>query len=108
MAKYTGHTSGSMNVHPTDYDQFQKFGHPGKYSALKIVNNGTGSFTGSDYGAGALIVGESSATGHADLSGGGRVNLAHLTVGTQYDFSLTEVACNAKTVYVLKRNPKIT
>ena len=66
------------------------------------------SFTGSDYGAGALIVGESSATGHADLSGGGRVNLAHLTVGVQYDFSLTEVACNAKTVYVLKRNPKIT
>ena len=108
MAKYTGHTSGSMNVHLTDYDQFQKFGHPGKYSALKIVNNGTGSFTGSDYGAGALIVGESSATGHADLSGGGRVNLAHLTVGVQYDFSLTEVACNAKTVYVLKRNPKIT
>ena len=99
--------SSSMNVHPSDYDHFQKFGHPGKYKGVQTVNNATGSFTASNYGAGALIVGESSTTGHADLSGGGRVNLAHLTVGTQYDFSLKEVACNAKAVYVLIRNPKI-
>ena len=97
----------AINDHPSDYTQFQKFGHPGKYRSLKIVNNATGSFTGSDYGAGGLIVAEASTTGHADLSGGGRVNLAHLTVGTQYDFSLKEVACNAKAVYVLIRNPKL-
>ena len=104
----SGEQSESINVHPTAYNQFQKFGHPGKYKSLKIINNATGSFTASTYGAGALIVGEASTTGHADLSGGGRVNLAHLTVGTQYDFALTEVACNAKAVYVLIRNPKLS
>ena len=98
----------AINDHPSDYDQFQKFGHPGKYKSLKVINNATGSFTASDYGAGALIVGEASTTGHAKLSGGGIVDLAHLTVGTQYDFSLTEVACNAKAVYVLIRNPKLS
>ena len=100
--------SSSINQHPSDYDQFQKFGHPGKYKSLKIINNATGSFTASDYGAGAIILAETSTTGHADLSGGGRVNLAHLTKGVQYDFSLKEVACNAKVVYVLIRNPKIS
>ncbi len=99
--------SSSINQHPSDYDQFQRFGHPGKYKSVKVINNATGSFTASDYGAGALIVGEASTTGHAKLSGGGIVDLAHLTKGVQYNFSLTEVACNAKAVYVLVRNPKI-
>jgi hypothetical protein len=103
----SGEQSESINVHPTAYTQFQKLGHPGKYKSLKIINNATGSFTASDYGAGAIILAEASTTGHADLSGGGRINLAHLTVGAQYDFSLKEVACNAKVVYVLIRNPKI-
>ena len=108
MASNDNFPSSSMNTHPSDYDHFQKFGHPGKYKSLQIVNNATGSFTASNYGAGALIVGEASTTGHADLSGGGRVNLAHLTKGVQYDFSLKEVACNAKEVYVLIRNPKLS
>ena len=97
----------AISDHPSDYTQFQKFGHPGKYKGVSVINNATGSFTGSKYGAGALIVGEASTTGHADLSDGGRINLAHLTVGIQYDFSVKEVACNAKAVYVLVRNPKL-
>jgi hypothetical protein len=98
----------AINDHPSDYDQFQKHGHPGKYKSLHIINNATGSFTASNYGAGGIILGETSTTGHAKLSGGGIIDLAHLTVGTQYDFSLTEVACNAKIVYVLIRNPKLS
>ena len=90
MASNDNFPSSSMNTHPSDYDHFQKFGHPGKYKGVQVINNATGSFTASNYGAGALIVGEASTTGHADLSGGGRVNLAHLTKGIQYDFSQTE------------------
>ena len=95
----------NMHEAPADYNDFQNKGHVGKYSGLMAaVNNATQSFTGSYYGAGALIVGESSATGHAHLSNGGSLNLAHLTVGTLYEIGVKEVACNAKTVYVLKRN----
>ena len=48
----------AINDHPSDYDQFQKHGHPGKYKRVHVINNATGSFTASTYGAGALIVGE--------------------------------------------------
>ena len=40
--------SSSMNVHPSDYDRFQKFGHPGKYKGVQTVINATGSFTASN------------------------------------------------------------
>ena len=49
------------------------------------------------------MVGESSATGTILTSGGESVNIAHLTVGTIYDFSLAKITVNAKTVYALKR-----
>jgi len=98
----------AINDGPGGEEEGQKKGKRGKDEGVHVINNATGSFTASTYGAGALIVGEASTTGHADLSGGGRVNLAHLTVGTQYDFALTEVACNAKAVYVLIRNPKLS
>jgi hypothetical protein len=49
------------------------------------------------------MIGESSATGTILTSGGGSINIAHLTVGTIYEFSLTKITVNAKTVYALKR-----
>tara|TARA_Y100001937_G_C7107960_1_gene326014 strand:- start:1300 stop:1599 length:300 start_codon:yes stop_codon:yes gene_type:complete len=84
-------------------NQFKKFGDPGKYFAALSVNNTTTDFTGSNYGYGAVMVGESSATGTIILSGGGSINIAHLTVGQIYDLSPAKITVNAKTVYALKR-----
>ena len=39
--------------------QFNRLGHPGKFTAVQIVNNTTVNFTGSNYGYGALMVGVS-------------------------------------------------
>jgi glutamate/tyrosine decarboxylase-like PLP-dependent enzyme len=85
------------------YNVFERLGHPGRYYGTKVVNNTTVDFTGSNYGYGAVMVGESSATGTILTSGGESVNIAHLTVGTIYDFSLAKITVNAKTVYALKR-----
>ena len=90
---------------------FDKFGHPGKFKEVVVLNNETGSFTGSHatgagndhgHGAGGIIVGESGATGEVHLTHGGVVNLAHLAHEVQYDLSVSEVRVNAKAVYVLK------
>jgi|TARA_R100000479_G_scaffold173603_2_gene120021 hypothetical protein len=85
------------------YNVFERLGHPGKYYGIKTVNNATVDFTGSNYGYGAVMVGESSATGTILTSGGGSVNIAHLTVGTIYELSPAKITVNAKTVYALKR-----
>ena len=86
-----------------DYNQFERLGHPGRYTAVTPVNNATVDFTGSNYGYGAVMVGESSATGTIILSDGGAINVAHLTVGTIYELSPSKITVNAKTVYALKR-----
>ena len=88
---------------PADYNQFERIGHPGRYTAVKSVNDETVNFTGSDYGYGAVMVGESSATGTITLSGGGAINIAHLTVGSIYELSPAIITVNAKTVYAFKR-----
>lgn len=85
-------------------NQFEKFGHPGKYWAVQTVKNTTVNFTGSNFGYGSVVVGESSAAGTITLSGGGSVNIAHLTVGTIYELSpLKIVESGNKSVYVFKR-----
>ena len=88
----------------TDATQFDRLGHPGKYWSSQIVKNTLVAFTGSNYGYGAVVVGESSAAGTITLSGGGSVNIAHLTVGTVYELSPTQIdETGNKTVYVFKR-----
>ena len=83
---------------------FERLGHPGKYTAVQSVKNTQADFTGSNYGYGTVIVGESSAAGTITLSGGGNVNIAHLTVGTVYELSPTKIVESGnKTVYVFKR-----
>jgi carbamoylphosphate synthase small subunit len=85
-------------------DPFTKFGHPGRYTAVKTVQNTTVDFTSSNYGYGAVIVGESSAAGTITLSDGGDINIAHLTVGTIYELSPRKVVESGnKAVYILKR-----
>ena len=87
----------------SNYNVFERLGHPGKYFGVLSVNNTTTDFTGSNYGYGAVMVGESSATGTITLSSGGSINIAHLTVGQIYDLSPAKITVNAKTVYALKR-----
>jgi len=85
-------------------NQFSKFGHPGKYYATQLVKNTTVNFTGSNFGYGTVIVGESSAAGTIELSGGGSINIAHLTVGTVYELSPKRIVESGnKSVYVFKR-----
>ena len=83
--------------------QFNRLGHPGKFTSVQTVNNATVNFTGSNYGYGALMVGESGATGTLTLSDGGTINIAHLPHEVLFEFSVAKVACNAKAVYVFKR-----
>jgi hypothetical protein len=85
-------------------NEFKILGDPGKYFAVQTVKNTTVNFTASNYGYGAVIVGESSAAGTITLSGGGTVNIAHLTVGTIYELSPSKIIESGnKAVYVLKR-----
>ena len=91
-----GWRSGSNN-------QAERLGHPGRYySAVTVTSAATASFTGSQFGYGAVIRG-ASAVGFIDLSGGGRISLADLVVGQPYELSPAKVACTGGTVYVLKR-----
>ena len=81
-----------------------KFGPFGKYNEVVLVNNATKTFTvGTDVGAAAIIVGESSATGTITLARGGAIDISHLTVGVLYEIGISSITVNAKDVYVLKR-----
>jgi hypothetical protein len=93
-----------INYTSSAYNQFEALGHPGKYYNVQTVQNGTADFTGSNFGYGAVMVGESSAAGTITLSAGGTINIAHLTVGTLYQLSpIKIVESGNKAVYVFKR-----
>ena len=88
-------TTGSREIRLT--------GHPGKYTTATSVKNTTVAFTGSMQGYGAVVVGESSAAGTITLTGGGSVNIAHLTVGVVYELSPSVIVESGnKTVYAFK------
>jgi len=105
-----------MAVQPYDYpasqaDDFERKGHPGRF--LKSITCGTGTtfFTGSNFGAGGIIV-PSGTTGTASLSAGGTVPLASVagtaTAGNSIvELSLRSVKVDNGTVYVLIKNPII-
>lgn len=98
------------NEHPSTYDDFQKFGHTGEYTTVwTIVGNTTEYFTGSKYGAGAVIR-EGSWDGNILLSNGGQISGSALTEGTIYPFSVrtvTGVSPGSGSLYVLRKNPKL-
>jgi len=96
---YTNYT-GSI----ADTSQFQRLGHPGRYTSVVTVNDAVVAFTGSMYGYGAVLVGEDSATGTIELSGGGTINIAHLPHERLFEMSIKKVSgTNAKAIYVFKR-----
>ena len=107
----TGEQSESINVHPTAYTQFQKFGHPGKYVGAKKVTTTQVDFTGSNYGYGAVVTSGSAETvilQTIHLTGGGSIPAAALKLYHIHEMSVKKVTGGATgNVFVLKRNPKI-
>ena len=90
---------------PSQYSDFERKGHPGKFYQSITCGSGTTFFTGSNFGVGGIIV-PSGTTGTASLSLGGVIPLAVLAAGGAriYELSLDSVKVDSGTVYVLKRN----
>ena len=92
----------NMHETPSDYDEFQKKGHPGKLYAVTTVADGLTAYTGSNYGWNAVIVKtHGSAVFH--LSGGGTIAATNLSAGVVYELSLQKItAASSAVIYVLK------
>ena len=90
----------------TVQNQFQRLGFPGRYhSAKTIATTVTASFTGSDYGYGAVLIGAGAATADTKIfvAGGGVIDGNDLVVGTIYDISPEKVQSTGGNIFVLKR-----
>ena len=93
-------------VHPYNFpasqaNEFERKGHPGKW--LKTITvSGTVWFTGSNYGAGAIIP-FSSAAGTAYLTGGGSINIGNLAKTYIHELSIERIESGAD-CYVLIPN----
>ena len=92
----------NMHDTPSDYSDFQKKGHPGRFYAVETVADGMTAYTGSNYGWNAVIVKtHGSAVFH--LSGGGTVAATNLSAGVVYEFSISEIsAASSAVIYLLK------
>jgi hypothetical protein len=88
----------------TTYNDFARLGHPGKFN-VSLQPSGTVYFTGSYYGAGAVIT-YGSAAGTAYLSNGGTIDLSVLAKGYVHELSISHVT-GATDIYVLIRNQAV-
>lgn len=92
------------NFPPSQASEFERKGHPGKW--LKSISaSGTMWFTGSQYGAGAIIP-YGSAAGTVYLSGGGSIDISKLAKGYVHELSIERVESAADS-YILIRNQMI-
>lgn len=96
-------------VHPYNFptsqaNDFERKGHPGKFLKSITCTTGTTNFTGSNFGAGGIIV-PNGATGTLYLSAGGSLPFSILS-GSQrvFEFSVSSVQVDSGTVYVLIKN----
>ena len=86
--------------------QFERLGIPGKYhSAIAVATTTTQSFTGSEFGAAAILLGNGadSATTKIFVAGGGVIDGNDLSSETIYDISPEQVQSTGGTIYVFKR-----
>ena len=92
----------NMHDTPSDYDDFQKKGHPGRFYGVETVADGMTAYTGSNYGWNAAIVKtHGSAVFH--LSGGGTIAATNLSAGVVYEFSLQKITdASSAVIYLLK------
>jgi hypothetical protein len=100
----------TTGIQPYDYpasqaNDFERLGHPGKYHRSITCTSGVTTFTGSNFGVGALIV-PTGSVGTIYLSAGGEIPLGILAQGSirQYEFSISSVNVSSGTVYALVRN----
>jgi hypothetical protein len=92
------------NFPTSQANDFERLGHPGKW-LKSIAVSGTVWFTGSNYGAGAIIP-YSSAAGTAYLTGGGTINIGNLAKTHIHELSIEKIESGAD-CYVLIRNQMI-
>ena len=99
---YGGYTKTGNNTSGSHEFGGVNIGHPGKYVSMTTVPDGETNYTGSNYGAAAVIVKtHGSAVFH--LSGGGEIAATNLTAGTLYPLSLKKItAASSATIFVLK------
>ena len=93
------------NYGSSQANDFERKGHPGKWKKVVTVNGGSGTtvwFTGSNYGAGAIIA-NSSAGGTIYLSDGGSINAGILAKTHIHEFSIERIV-DGTDLYVLFRN----
>jgi|TARA_R100000951_G_scaffold112705_3_gene113425 hypothetical protein len=94
--------NGSSTANFEGNNIFENIGHPGEYVNVQTVPNGTTHYTGSNYGAAAVIV-KTHGSSVFHLSGGGSIPAANLTAGVLYPLSLTKITdASSATIYVLK------
>ena len=92
---------------PDSYSQFNKLGIPGKYhSAVEVATTATQSFTGSFYGAAAILLGNGAdnAATKIFVAGGGVIAGTDLSTETIYDIAPEQVQSTGGTIFVLKRS----
>lgn len=107
---------GVNEIHPYNYGasqftEFDKKGHPGKFLQSITCTTGVTTFTGSNYGVGAIIV-NGGTVGTASLSAGGTIPLQIFTGSAAngnaiIEISLSSVKVDSGTVYALIRNQLI-
>jgi len=86
--------------------QFERLGFPGKYhSAIAVATTTTQSFTGSEYGAAAILLGNGAdnAATKIFVAGGGVIAGPDLSTETIYDITPKQVQSTGGTIYVFKR-----
>ena len=89
------HEFGGANI-------FENIGHPGKYLNSEAVADGQTDFTGSNYGAAAVIV-KTHGAAVFHLTGGGSIPAENLAGGVLYPLSLKQIsAASSAVIYVLK------
>ena len=93
-----------MHDSPSDYSDFQKKGYPGTYISASAVADGMTAYTGSNYGARAVIV-KTHGGSVFHLADGGEISASLLTAGVVYDFSLREIrSASSAVIFVLKKH----
>ena len=91
-----------------DTSQFERLGHPGKFTATILTENvGQTDFTGSNYGYGAVMI-SGSYNGTITLSNGGAIEKASdaFVEGQIYELSVAKVSgggAGTGGVYAFKR-----
>ena len=84
------------------FSQYDKLGHPGKYSVSITVTTGDLILTGSNYGVSAIIRG-AGVSGSINLSNGGSIDIEDLDAGVIHELSPESVtSISGGNLYLLK------